>query len=434
MFYSTSNFIKNKFNILLVFFILMLNSCATYQGKVEKAKRFIVDKNWVQALKELEPLALQSSDDQLVYLLDYATTLQMSGNFKESNKYFIQADKLSDIKDYTSLSRETGAIVLNEEMVQYKGDDFEVILINAMTAVNFLALNDLDSALVEVRRLNEKLNRFRIEANRKFTDNAFALYLSGIIWESNQKWDDAFISYEAAYKLSPYNRQLQENLMRAAFKSKRTDQFQKLKKEITYFNDKEMQEIELANKNKGELIIIYESGWVPQKNFRRESYRYPQMYPISVVTQGLSYKITKQGATSLGSNFYQNQNYENSRAIFSVEQMAVQSLEDQYATLVARRFAGAVTKEIVSDQIRQKNELLGFIANIALHASDRADLRQWSTLPGEFHIIRIPLDAGTYNLNLSGLDYVQQTTGEYFNSEVEIKSGKKSFQFFRALK
>jgi hypothetical protein len=88
------------FLFLLLLFIVNLNSCATYQGKVSQAKRHIIEKNWEQALKELEPLALQPSDDQLVYLLDYATTLQMSENYKESNKYFIQADKLSDIKEF----------------------------------------------------------------------------------------------------------------------------------------------------------------------------------------------------------------------------------------------------------------------------------------------------------------------------------------------
>jgi hypothetical protein len=265
-------------------------ACSTYQGYVEQARNLVESGQWTAALQHLEPLALKESDDQLVYLLDYASVLQMAGRYKDSNQYFIKADKLSDIKDYTSLSRETGAILLNEEMVQYKGEDFEVILINAMTAINYLMLNDLESAMVEVRRLNEKLTRFRLEAKRKFTDNAFALYLSGIIYEASKQWDDAYIAYSSAFKLAPYFTPLQDDLVRTAKKSKRTEDYNRLRKEFPL-----SQENQAVNDPKyGELIVIFEQGWVPRKNFHPDNYRYPKMYPVWSRTLGVNIKVSSE--------------------------------------------------------------------------------------------------------------------------------------------
>jgi hypothetical protein len=413
---------------LISLFLLNLSACSTYQGHVERARDLVENGQWTAALEQLEPLALKDGDDQLVYLLDYATVLQMAGRYKESNEYFIKADKLSDIKDYTSLSRETGAIILNEEMVQYKGDDFEVILINAMTAINYLVLNDLESAMVEVRRLNEKLNRFRLEAKRKFTDNAFALYLSGIIYESAKQWDDAYIAYSSAFKLVPYFTPLQDDLIRIAKKAKRTEEYIKWKKEFPLAQD-----IQTLNDPKyGELIVIFEQGWVPRKNFQPDNYRYPKMYPVWSHTVGVDIKINAEEGSSIGSGL---QIYKPKELLFSVEKMAIESLEDQYSSLVMRRLSGFVAKEVLSDQIRQKNETLGFIAHIVLQASDRADLRQWSTLPRGFQVYRIPLKEGTYRMSIQGTDYSGSAlSGEPLgNRSFQILAGKKVFQMVRSV-
>jgi hypothetical protein len=407
---------------------LNLFACSTYQGHIEQSRNLVTSGQWTAALEQLEPLAQKDGDDQLVYLLDYATVLQMSGRYKESNQYFLKADKLSDIKDYTSLSRETGAIVLNEEMVQYKGDDFEVVLINAMTAINYLMLNDLESAMVEVKRLNEKLNRFRLEAKRKFTDNAFALYLSGIIYEASRQWDDAYIAYSAAYKLAPFFPPLQDDLLRASKKARRMDDFSKWKKEFPL-----AQENLVFNDPKyGELIVIFEQGWVPRKNFHPDNYRYPKMYPVWSRTLGINIKITADEH----SLFEIDQNLFKSRdLLFSVEKMAIESLNDQFSSLVMRRLSGFVAKEVVSDQIRQKNEALGLIANIFLHASDRADLRQWSTLPRGFQVFRIPLKEGNYKISINGTDYTQSgLSGESWGTRlIQVSAGKKQFHMVRSV-
>jgi hypothetical protein len=89
----------------------------------------------------------------------------------------------------------------------------------------------------------------------------------------------------------------------------------------------------------------------------------------------------------------------------------------------------------MADQIRQKNKLLGDLAWIAMNVSDRADLRQWSTLPESFQIVRIPLKSGPHKVSIKGLDrYGSDTSDQILDLDIVIKPGQKSFYNYRSLR
>ena len=71
--------------VAIVLAVLSLAACATYQSKVEEARESMRAGNPAKAAALLEPMASKQNDDQLVYLLDYGTALQQSGDFKKSN-------------------------------------------------------------------------------------------------------------------------------------------------------------------------------------------------------------------------------------------------------------------------------------------------------------------------------------------------------------
>lgn len=401
---------------ILLIATLGLLSCATYQGKVTAARNLIQNGQFTEALVQLKTLADEPSNDQLIYILDYATALQISGSYAESNKYFQKADKFADIQDYTSLSLESGSFLFGEEMVQYKGEDFEVVLINAMTAINYLCLGDLDNAMVEVRRLNEKLRRFRLEAKRKFTDNALAIYLSAIIYEANKSWDDAAIAYEQVYKIDPSYRPIREDLVRSNIKARRWDAVKKWK---ALFPEV-VEQPQWKNDKLGEIIVIYQQGWGPRKNFRYDNMRYPAMYPVWSGKLSITpsvYSLVDKSPNVVAP-------FRGEETLFSVEKIAISSLEDQYASLIARRIGGAIVKEVVAERIRKENRLLGDVALLAMYASDRADLRQWSTLPRTFKVYRLPLPAGEYKLDIDGIEKVKK---------IKLKENEKFFFNHRSM-
>ncbi|MEZ4870788.1 MAG: hypothetical protein R2827_00810 [Bdellovibrionales bacterium] len=404
--------------VLLTLFIFFLG-CATYQGKVNKARQSMENGNYSQAAMELEKFAWKVSDDQLIYLLDYATALQLEQKYQESNKALLIAEKIAEIQDYTSLSREAGSLLLNEGMVQYKGDPFEKVMINTMLAINFLMLNDLDAALVETRKINNMLYLYKKEGKRDYEQNEFAHYLAAMIWEQDRKFDDAYIDYKAAYELNPNIKYIKEDLIRVAFLSRRMDEYKKWKAE---FPEVKFNENSWKNRD-GELIVIYQQGWGPRKRARPDNHRFPKLFPVYNRTQGASIFIDGKAV-------------ENTGLAYDVEDAAIRTLEDDYGRLVAKRMAGVAVKAVAADQIRQKNEGLGELAWLVMNIADQADLRQWSTLPQTFQIARIRLKPGQYKLKIQGLDGVEgQPTGETSaEREITVKPRKATFISWRSVK
>ncbi len=412
-----SNFSFVAAGILCTFAFFLLGGCATYQSKVFKARGLVESGQLQSASSELKVLADQVTDDQLIYVLDYATLLQFEGKILESNSYFMKGLKLIDQFDYQSISRVAGSLLFNEEVVQYKGDTFEKIFVNAYLALNFLELNDLDSALVETRRINEKYLLYRQEEKKKFELNSFAKYLSALIWEADKKYDDAFLAYKEAYGIDSRITGIEDDLVRTAKKSQRMDEYKKFKNEFSNVQE----DPTWYDSNIADVVVIFQNGWGARKDVNPRSPRFPILRPVPVESRNAIVtldRLDKQGSTS----------FAKTRSVYSVDDAEIKTLLEDQGSLAARRIGGIVAKEIAADQIRQKNELLGFIAAVAMHASDRADLRQWSFLPKEFQIVRLRVKPGKYKLNISVQNKYSGDQGEAASSrEVELKAGKTRF-------
>ena len=371
-----------------------------------------------QAAKELEPLAAADGKDQLVYMLDYATVLQQAGRYKESSQIFGKAERIADIQDYHSLSKVTSSLLLSEEMIQYKGDDYEKVLINAVNAVNYLEMGELDGALVEVRKLNNKLYKFKYEAKRDYEQNPFAYYLSALIWEADRKWDDAYIAFKNTYDLVPNFEPLKADLIRSAIRAQRPEDVEAWKKK---FPDVQIDPA-WRDRAMGEVVLVHMQGWGPRKHPRPEAPRFPYLVPV-----GSDVQTAKLVVNDAGEAF--------TNRIFSVQEVAIKTLNDDYGRLVASRVAGIATKAVVADQISQKNRALGAVAWIAMNVADRADLRQWSTLPQSFQIARISVKPGRYKIKALGLSSAGTPTGEEMpEREIEVKPGRKVFVSWRSVR
>jgi uncharacterized protein len=392
-----------------------LSGCATYQTDVDEARHALATDNPSQAASLLKPLAEKDGRDQLVYLLDYATALQQAKRFKDSAQAFQKAAQIAEVQDYHSISNVTASLVLSEEMIQYKGDDYEKVLINAMNAVNYLEMGDLDEALVEVKQLNLKLYKYKFEAKKNYEQNPYAFYLSALIWEAQRNFDDAYIAYKSAYELAPNYEPLKYDLLRAARNAQRPEEFEKWQKQ---FPDVKLKP---EPRDVAEVVLIYEQGWGPRKQPRPENQRFPELRSVYSRTQKARLQVGKRSTDS--------------SEIFDVSNVAIKTMNDDYARLIATRVAGVGTKAVLADQLRQKNSALGAIAWIAMNATDRADLRQWSTLPESFQIARMSLKPGRYKIKAVGLDTYGSPTGEEMpEREIEVRAGKKTFVSWRSVR
>lgn len=388
--------------------------CATYQSNVGAARIALETGNLESALTDLKKFADTENGDQLVYLLDYATALQIAGRYKESNTYFLKADQLAESLDYHSISRVTGSLLLNEEVKQYKGDTFEKIFINAELALNFLELDQRDDALVEARRINEKFQKLRQEDKKSFEMNPFAKYLSALIWEADKKYDDASIAYNEAYKISPIIDGIEADLIRSAKLAQRPDEYKKWKAKFPAVKEEPW----WYNKKQAEIIVIHQQGWGPRKDFNPGDTTWPILRRVSSRTNSSEAMVGGEKVKS--------------RIVYDVADAAIESLNDDRGALLARRVGAYVAKDVVAERIRKDNELLGVLAWFAMHASERADLRQWSTLPRSIQVIRIPVKEGSNDIVVQGLDVMGAPTADRLERKnLHLRAGEKKFLVWR---
>lgn len=401
--------------ILLGLVLPALFACASYQTSVKDFRESLKRDDPAAAAAKVKEKALKDGDDQVVYLLEYATALQLAKNYPESDKAFLRAEDLTDIKDYHSVSRIAGSLVGSATMVQYKGDNYEKVLINAMLAINYLMQHRYEDAMVETRKLNDKLYKFRYEGKKNYDQNPFAFYLSALIEEDQRDVDSAYIDFKKTYDLNPNIPYLREDLIRAGIAAQRRDDVDQWRRKFPGVRPANFKEV-------GEVVLVYQQGWGPQKRPNPSFPRVPKLYPLWSNTERAKLEVEK------GPSEY-------SERIMSVTDTAIKTLDEDYAGIIAMRAAGVATKAVVADQIRQKDPLLGAIAWVGMNVADQADLRQWTSLPASFQIAKLRLKPGRYKVRAIGLSSGGQPSGE--SSEwwdVKVEARKKTFVNWRSLR
>ena len=111
------------------------------------------------------------------------------------------------------------------------------------------------------------INYFKSDEKYDFFGAAFLAYFSGTLSEAKGEWNDAYISYKqaAAYYQNAAEKtgvetpkDIGNSLVRLARKLGFTDEFERYREQYG--------EPSLHPENTGELILFYESGYVPPKS------------------------------------------------------------------------------------------------------------------------------------------------------------------------
>jgi hypothetical protein len=374
--------------ILLVGLSLLSLACSTYHIKISEPMAMVERGQYQQAAQKIEPHAYTPGQDQLAYLLEYALIKQLEGDYVKSNEAFHLADRISEVKDYVSISDQAASIVFSESMVAYQGDDYEKMLINIFSALNYASLNNYESALVEIRRLNEKLEAYRDKTGRDYIDNPFTYYLGAIMWEKQKKYDDACIDYKKAYELLPHLSYLKDDLLYCSYKARRWEDLDRWKKEfqVESYGRKQAK----LRDAKSEILVVVHQGWGPLKRPNPAWHRVPTLVPRSNRIRAIQVRRGEQ--------------VQRSEVAANIQHLSMDSLQKQYAGLLAKRIAARIAKEQIARRLDREDEGLGLLARVIMDVSDQADLRQWTSLPETLQIIRIPVDKGEHQLEVDFLD------------------------------
>lgn len=364
---------------------------------------------YAEAAEILSKQAEKEQGDKLAYLLEYATALHMAGQYKESNEAFESADKMCDLNDYTSLSRETGAMIVKEGMTQYKAETFEYLMINIYQALNYLLMGDYDNAQVKARKLNEKINKIELGKETKKRQTSFAAYLAGMLWESEGDYDNAHILYAKAYELDSSADILKKSLLVSAKLAQREDLFEKYKKQWPA----EHKLIDWkALRTKGEFVFILQQGWIPRKQPQAVNRRLPELVSVPA-------RIPSAQLEVAGTNY-------RSEMIYDLDAISKKTLADDIVRLTTRALARQASRIAVRQASLNNSDnaalAVASLATIVFDVMDEADLRQWSTLPASFQLIRIPLNPGNYSIKVMPAD---SSAEPIWAGDVQITKSRK---------
>ena len=87
-----------------------------------------------------------------LYHFDEGMLYHYAGKNKESIKHFEQAEQIYEDLYAKSVTNEAAALATNDNMRPYRARPFELLMMYQYQILNYLAIGDLDGALVEVRR------------------------------------------------------------------------------------------------------------------------------------------------------------------------------------------------------------------------------------------------------------------------------------------
>lgn len=420
---------------------LALAGCATYSESFSVIERDMAAQRFDAALQALES-RYHPQRDQVVYLLNKAMLERMKGDYAASNASF-EAAKARMTELYgISLREQALSFAINDATRSYSGETHEQVLLHLYMALNYLQLGDLINARVEALQVDERLREItqKIPENR-YTEDALARYLTGMIYEERGEYSDAMIAYRQAYEAYDHYQKnygtgipdsLKHDLLRSAEKMGLEQELRQYKKEFGI--DKWMSAEELANK--GELIFILHNGLAPIKREQAVTVMDPTTgHFVRIATPFYETRQTPVGGllVKAGEASVRGEVAED------IDAIAARDLEAKMPAITARAIARAVVKAQMAraarESARQQNQNGGAMAStmaaLAVEvigvATERADTRSWLTLPARIHLARLPLSPGSYTITVDLLGDLGQivTTREFPN--VVIRQGVKTY-------
>ncbi len=452
--------------VLVLALMGVLQSCATYYQSNQAFNQQFESGQLDQALSTLKSDPGEARGKQaFLYFVNKGLVMSMMGKYEESNDFFERAYLYGE--DYRrNITLEAASFLTNPTITPYKGEDHEHLLLLYYKALNFIKLNKTEQALVECRRLNIRLQQLsdRYSHENKFQRDAFIHLLMGLIYETDRDYNNAFIAYRNAYDIyqTDYRQlfdlgapdQLKNDILRTAHLSGLEEEVEHFKAEF------ELPDYQYQPTGGGELVLLWHNGLSPVKaewglNFMIN--RQDDM--VYFTSQGMNFSFPfslsdydeedKNSLTNLEffrvafprylerPPYYRSASVEwngNSRELQLLEdvnKIAFKSLQQRMDLEFSKALIRVAFKKVSEHQLKKENRALGSVLGMINAATEKADTRNWQTLPHSIHYVRIPLTEGKNEVTLKLSEPNGQTDDHTF--AYTVKPGQLLFHTFTSL-
>ncbi len=390
---------------------VLFSGCASDKYLRSNGHRAMESHDFIRAAEEFSKEASKPGTNQLLFMLDEASARFANHQYKETTEILLRAEKLAEIKDYTSISEEVGTLLTSDNVRGYKGEDFEKVLINVYLAMSYAAMGMTEDAQVEARKINLLLYRMINEGKRNYQESPFARYLSALMWESSRQVNDAYIDYKKTAELDSNFPDIGRDLISGAMKLGFRDEQQEWREKYPQAQPR------ILKSKEGEVIVFFEKG----------------MGPVKIPRDGQDSSLPKfrsrwfeEGGARLRVDGSQ---IADAHTALDIDALSTKYLEDRIGRMTAAKLGGLATKAAIAYGVGKlsKDQDLGVLAFIALAASDKADLRSWKSLPATLEMARMIVPAGNHQVELEVLGHGGSPIRTVSFGNIEVGAGKKVF-------
>ena len=374
---------------------VLLQACAVHQQNVNSLAEQLEFSPPEATLVSLQ-LFTPPGRDRGQYLLNTGLLKSITGDFEGANRDLQDAKNILNALQATSVSENLGAAVVNETLRSYDGSASERVLLHVLLSINYLMLNNLDAARVEVLQADVVMKELARE-DKPIGQLASAHYIAGLIYELGGELDDAMISYRKAANLMalrnmPIPPALTSSLLSL---SQRLGLDQENIKYREQFIPQFTPAVKASAGDTAEIIVIYWDGVVTSKRGNTVSVWVPSLN--QAVSLALPYYPS--------SNYVENSfdlniagQYHRTETIEDIEALLREDLDDEAAAIHAMTLARMVSKYQLVKGAENQDNLLGLFMNVFTILSESADTRSWNMLPSTMQFARFSVPAGEYSL------------------------------------
>jgi hypothetical protein len=444
--------------------MLLFSGCATYYQRTMAFQEQVVSGNIPEAGKILDKKKKdREGKNQMLYLLNRGWVDFMLQQHELSNLNFERADLL--MEDYRKkLGFQALSLLSNPSIQPYMAEDFEMVMVNYFKSVNFLQLGNLESAGVEAQKINNKLNalndKYKDHKNR-YQRDAFSHLMMGLVFDASRDYNNAFIAYRNALEVyeTDYSanfgvgvpEQLKKDLLRTAYLTG-------FKQELRQYEEKFGMTYRHQVQDGGELVFFWHNGFGPVKsewslNFSKID---GQGGWVTLVNEemGLNFPFYIGDRPSNEKNAFGDlkfvrmafPRYLERKPVFqsaeiaaagktypleltqNINEIAFKTLNDRMLREVGNSLLRLATKQALEMAVRHENKDMGALVSIANALTEKADTRNWQTLPNTISYCRISLPTGPQTIQFRAKSQGSSTSKDLTFS---ISKGKTQFFVFQ---
>ncbi|MCE2593311.1 hypothetical protein K6Y31_00550 [Motilimonas cestriensis] len=350
--------------------------------------------------------------------------------FKQADAVLVAQDKAAQYRLSQGINQLSTAIS-NDNAIIYAVPSYERTLLHHYLALNYLALQQPEAALVEIRRANLQQEKALAEhqvwlqsavdkakqngiladtqsALNAYPDmsgvigelkngyqNAYTFYFSALLYDAAREYNSAYIDYKRALEITPDNIYVQRRLFDLANQLNMVDDIAQFERDFRQLKPR----VE-HNTSTARVVFLIESGLIAAKQEVRlpvpirSSDGYYGVFNVAMPVyqpdgQAQSFSIIDEGRRL------------DAAPIAKLTAMAAKQLQEDLTGQLIRQGIRLFAKEMLRQKVaKEAGDWGNLLINLYNMASETADTRSWSLLPNEALVIDTHLALGQHGVIL----------------------------------